>query len=60
MAAFKDHMSIFPGAAPVEELKQKLTEYKTSKGTIQFTMDRPIPDQLLQEILDLCIVRAKK
>jgi len=46
---FKDHMSIFPGA-PVE-LKDKLEGYKLSKGTIQFTLDKPLPEALIKEIL---------
>ena len=54
-AAFSDHMSIFPGAAPVETLKSKLGNYKTSKGTIQFTLENPLPEALLKEIIQLSL-----
>lgn len=50
-AAFKDHLSIFPTPGPAETLHAKLKEYKTSKGTIQFTLDTPLPDELLKELL---------
>jgi uncharacterized protein YdhG (YjbR/CyaY superfamily) len=54
-AAFKDHMSVFPGGGPTELLKEKLKDFKTSKGTIQFTTENPIPEELLKEIILLCI-----
>jgi len=50
-AAFKDHLSIFPTAAPVEALHNKLGEFKLSKGTIQFTADNPIPESIIKELL---------
>lgn len=57
--AFKDHMSVFPGASPVGKLADKLTDYKVAKGTIQFTPERPLPAELLSEIIELCHARAK-
>jgi uncharacterized protein YdhG (YjbR/CyaY superfamily) len=50
-AAFKDHLSLFPTSGPTEELADKLTAYRVSKGTIQFTLDNPLPDALVEEIL---------
>lgn len=52
-AAFKDHLSIFPGAEAVEKLRDQLTGYKLSKGTIQFTLDSPLPDQLIKDVIRL-------
>jgi uncharacterized protein YdhG (YjbR/CyaY superfamily) len=56
--AFKDHLSLFPGSAPIAELQDRLAEFKTAKGTIQFTIDRPIPDDLLHDIIAFCTQRA--
>ncbi len=50
-AAFKDHMSLFPTGGPIKTLKDKLKHYKVSKGTIQFTLDNPLPEPLIKEIL---------
>jgi uncharacterized protein YdhG (YjbR/CyaY superfamily) len=50
-ASFKDHLSLFPGAGPIAELKDKLGNYKVAKGTIQFTEANPLPDSLLKEII---------
>ena len=58
--AFKDHLSIFPGSEPIEALKDRLSDLKTSKGTVQFTLDHPIPDQLLKDIVTVCLAVAAK
>ena len=47
--AFKNHMSLFPGA-PLK-LTEKLKEFKLSKGTIQFTEDKPIPEEIIKEMV---------
>lgn len=57
---FKNHLSLFPGASPIAELSSELKHFTTSKGTIQFTADKPIPDQLLVEIVSRCFKRAKE
>lgn len=56
-AAFKDHLSLFPGAEAPAQLEEKLTAYRRSKGTIQFTLEQPLPDDLLREIILLCKTR---
>lgn len=50
-AAFKDHLSLFPTPGPIEKLAGKLTDYKTAKGTIQFTGENPITDKLIIELV---------
>ena len=48
---FKDHVSLFPGSEAIEIFASKLTDLKTSKGTIQFKLDRPLPEELITEII---------
>lgn len=50
-AAFKDHLSFFPGAIP-EDILPKLKGFIVSKGTIQFTLDKPIPKEVIRELLE--------
>ncbi len=51
-AAFKSHCSFFPGSAGlIRAYQRELAPYKTSKGTIQFTPDRPLPAALVREIV---------
>lgn len=48
-ASFKQHMSVFPGA-PVE-MKEKLGDYKLGKGTIQFSVEKPLPEAIITELV---------
>lgn len=50
-AAFKDHMSLFPGSGVVEKISKDLDSFKTSKGTIQFTLDHLVSDTLVKKIV---------
>ena len=51
-AAFKNHCSFFPwNAKTIEDFAAELKDFKTSAGTIQFTPEKPIPEELLQKIL---------
>ncbi len=54
-APFKDHLSIFPGANPTEMMKGKLDGFTLSKGTIQFTLDKPIPKEIIKQLLQIRI-----
>jgi uncharacterized protein YdhG (YjbR/CyaY superfamily) len=51
-AAFKNHCSLFAANATlIEEMYPELKTYKTSKGTIQFTPEKPLPVALIQKIV---------
>jgi uncharacterized protein YdhG (YjbR/CyaY superfamily) len=50
-AAFKNHIGLFPKVSAIEVFKEKLSSYQTSKGTIQFPFDKPIPLDLVKEIV---------
>jgi uncharacterized protein YdhG (YjbR/CyaY superfamily) len=51
-AAYKKHCSLFGGTGSLtEEMKDELKDYKTSKGTIQFTVEKPLPDELVRHIV---------
>jgi uncharacterized protein YdhG (YjbR/CyaY superfamily) len=50
-AAFKDHCSIFPGSAVMDEHKEELKRYSTSKGTIRFPVNKPLPAALVKKLV---------
>lgn len=50
----KEFMSIYPGAEAIDVFKNDLKGFKTSKGTISFTADHPLPPVLLRNIILLC------
>lgn len=53
-AAFKKHIGVYPGPEAVEKFADRLIEYKTSKGAIQFPYEKPMPLELIAEIAKWC------
>ena len=49
-AAFKNHCSVF-GAYTVAEFKDELSGFKMSKGTIQFTPAKPVPEDIIRRLI---------
>jgi uncharacterized protein YdhG (YjbR/CyaY superfamily) len=49
-AVFKNHIGFFPGAI-VDEFKQELNAYKTSKGTVRLPIGKPLPVALLRRLV---------
>ena len=50
-AAFSDHCSLFPTASVIEAFKNELKGFSTSKGTIQFPTDKPLPTALVKKLV---------
>ena len=50
-AAFSKHCSLFPTASVVEAFKNELKGFSTSKGTIQFPTDKPLPSALVKKLV---------
>ncbi|MBP7831838.1 MAG: DUF1801 domain-containing protein [Candidatus Pacebacteria bacterium] len=48
---FKTHIGFFPGPAGISAFEKDLAKYKTSKGTIQFPLDKPLPLGLITKIV---------
>ena len=53
-AAFKKHIGLYPGPEAVAAFADRLTDYKTSKGTIQIPYSKPLPLELIREIAVWC------
>lgn len=49
-AGFKNHTSLFPTTSPIVVFKKELSGFKTSRGTIQFPLDEPVPYALIRRI----------
>lgn len=51
-AAYKRHYSLFPASeAVVAALGEQLAPYLAGKGTIRFPADRPVPADLVTEVV---------
>jgi uncharacterized protein YdhG (YjbR/CyaY superfamily) len=54
--AAKRHLSVFPfSPAAIEAVQDRLDGFDLSKGTIRFRPDRPLPDDVLADL-----IRARK
>jgi uncharacterized protein YdhG (YjbR/CyaY superfamily) len=59
-AAFSDHCSLFPGAGPTIEFKDELKNFQTSKGTIRFAPNKPLPATLLKRLMKARIAENER
>lgn len=62
-AAFKNHCSLFPMSGAVfAKLADEVKPYKTSTGTLQFPIGKPLPAALIKKIVKarLAELAAKK
>ena len=51
-AAFKNHLSYLPHSGSVlPELADDLVGYVTSKGALQFSVDKPLPKALVKKLI---------
>ncbi|PZX03140.1 uncharacterized protein YdhG (YjbR/CyaY superfamily) [Psychrobacillus insolitus] len=50
-AAFKNHIGFYPGASGIASFQHKLSAYKHAKGSVQFPIGKPIPSELISEIV---------
>jgi uncharacterized protein YdhG (YjbR/CyaY superfamily) len=50
-AAFKNHVGFYPVSSAIKAFQSELSDYKTSKGTIQFPIERPIPYGVITKIV---------
>lgn|SRR6185437_7324378 len=53
----KNHIGFYPTAKGIEEFKKELSGYKSSRGAVQFPLDKPMPLDLISKIVKF---RAKQ
>lgn len=50
-AAHKNHIGFYPSPSGIENFKNELSEYKASKGAIQFPIKKSMPYELISKIV---------
>ena len=50
-AAYDRHIGFYPTSSPMKVFKDELADYKTSKGAIQFPIEKTIPAALVKKIV---------
>jgi uncharacterized protein YdhG (YjbR/CyaY superfamily) len=60
-AAFKHHIGFYSVSAGLEEFKEELAPYKQGKGSVQFPIDKPVPYELVKDMVRFQVAeRIKK
>lgn len=50
-AANKNHIGLYPKPSVINAFKKELADYRTSKGAIQFPIEKAIPADLIKKII---------
>src|SRR6202008_4623543 len=58
-AAFSTHCSLFPTASVIEAFKKELKGFSTTKGTIHFPTDTPLPSELVKKLVKARVAQIK-
>lgn len=51
-AAYSKHIGFYPGASGIEAFKEELSRYKGAKGSVQFPLEQPLPEELIRRIVE--------
>jgi uncharacterized protein YdhG (YjbR/CyaY superfamily) len=49
--AFKKHIGFYPTSTGIDKFKNELSVYVGAKGSVRFPLDKPIPFDLISEIV---------
>jgi uncharacterized protein YdhG (YjbR/CyaY superfamily) len=59
-AAQKTHIGFYPGPEPIEVYKEKLKPFSTSKGTVRFEIGKPLPIEIISDMINFKKQQLKK
>jgi len=55
-AGCKNHIGFYPTSSGIANFKKELSTYKSSKGSVQFPLDQPLPLELIAEIVRFRVI----
>lgn len=50
-AVYKHHIGFYPTPSAITHFKKEIAQYKSSKGAVQFPLDKPIPYDLIDKMV---------
>jgi len=60
LGAAANHCAFYPGAFPIAAHRRDLKRYDTSKGTIRFPVDSPLPAALVRKRVDRVVTNSRR
>jgi uncharacterized protein YdhG (YjbR/CyaY superfamily) len=58
--AHQRHIGFYPTSSGIEAFKAELSAYKWAKGSVQFPLDKPIPYELISQIVKFRVAENLK
>jgi len=49
-AGYKKHVSLYPAPSGDEAFEKELSAYRSGKGTVQFSLEKPLPLKLITKL----------
>lgn len=49
--AYKQHIGFYPTPDVIVAFKKELSDYETAKGSVQFPFDKPVPLELIKQMV---------
>lgn len=59
LAGFKSHLSIYPASDGMVTTIKDAAEYRKGKGTLQFSLDKPLPLLLIRQVVKYLVKEHK-
>lgn len=56
-AGYKNHVSLYPAPIEHEDFQEKLAPYASGRGTVQFSNKKPLPENIIKEIVQFNAAR---
>jgi uncharacterized protein YdhG (YjbR/CyaY superfamily) len=51
IAGFKNHVGLYPHPITIETFEKELKDYKKGKGSVQFSLNKPLPTNLIERMI---------
>lgn len=59
-AVHKMHIGFYPTSSPIVFFKDELSDFKFSKGAVQFPLDQPLPKALIKKMVQFRVTEVEK
>ncbi len=59
-SANKNHIGFYPTPSAIEAFKSEIQKYKHSKGSVQFSIEKPLPLDLIRRMVEFRVKEAQK
>jgi uncharacterized protein YdhG (YjbR/CyaY superfamily) len=50
-AGYKNHIGFYPAPSGITAFQEEISKFKNSKGAVQFPLDKPLPHELITQIV---------